>query len=111
MAQRFMLNETSYHGSGAIAEMAEKCGEVVVFCDLMGGTPFNQAMMAGASIPGVRVVTGVNLPMLLECMSMRTDSTTAEELCQTAVEIGQMGIAAPVLETSAADEPEDGDGI
>ena len=81
--------------SGAIAEMAEKCGEVVVFCDLMGGTPFNQAMMA----------------MLLECMSMRTDSTTAEELCQTAVEIGQMGIAAPVLETAAADEPEDGDGI
>ena len=28
-----------------------------------------------------------------------------------AVEIGQMGIAAPVLETSVADEPEDGDGI
>lgn len=97
--------------SGAIAEMAEKCDEVVVFCDLMGGTPFNQAMMAGATIPGVRVVTGVNLPMLLECMSMRTDATTAEELVQTAVEIGQMGIAAPVLEVEASEEPEDGDGI
>ncbi|HIZ19057.1 MAG TPA: PTS fructose transporter subunit IIA [Candidatus Olsenella stercoravium] len=97
--------------SGAIVDMAEKCGEVVVFCDLMGGTPFNQSMMAGATIPGVRVVTGVNLPMLLECMSMRTDATTAEELVQTAVEIGQMGIAAPVLEAAADDEPEDGDGI
>ena len=97
--------------SGAIAEMAERCGEVVVFCDLMGGTPFNQAMMAGATIPGVRVVTGVNLPMLLECMSMRTDATPSEELVHTAVEIGQMGIAAPVLEVEASEEPEDGDGI
>ena len=95
----------------AVKDMREKTDGVLIFCDLMGGTPFNQSMMAGATIPGVRVVTGVNLPMLLECMSMRTDSTTAEELCQTAVEIGQMGIAAPVLETSAADEPEDGDGI
>lgn len=97
--------------SGAIAEMAEKCGEVVVFCDLMGGTPFNQSMMAGATIPGVRVVTGVNLPMLLECMSVRADGVSAEELVQTAIEIGQTGIAAPVLETEASDEPEDGEGI
>ncbi len=97
--------------AGAIQEMAEKCGEVVVFCDLLGGTPFNQAMMAAAGTPGVRVVTGANLPMLLECMSLRNDSTTGEELVQTAVEIGQMGIAAPVLDATAADEPEDGDGI
>ena len=97
--------------ASAVAELAKKCGEVVVFCDLMGGTPFNQAMMAGAVTPGVRVVTGVNLPMLLECMSMRGDGVSAEELVQTAVEIGQMGIAAPVLEMEATDEPEDGEGI
>ena len=97
--------------SSAIASLAEKCGEVVVFCDLMGGTPFNQAMMAGAVTPGVRVVTGVNLPMLLECMSVRDEGVTAEEIVQTAVEIGKMGIAAPVLETEATDEPEDGEGI
>ena len=97
--------------SGAIAQMAEKCGEVVVFCDLMGGTPFNQAMMAGATIPGVRVVTGTNLPMLLECMSMRADGVTAAELVDTAVEIGRMGVAAPVLDLAASSEPEDGEGI
>lgn len=96
---------------GAISAMREETDGVLVFVDLLGGTPFNQAMMAGATIPGVRVVTGVNLPMLLECMSLRTDATTAEELVQTAVEIGQMGIAAPVLEVVASEEPEDGDGI
>lgn len=97
--------------AGAITEMAEKCGEVVVFCDLMGGTPFNQAMMCAAATPGVRVVTGVNLPMLLECMSVRSDGVTADQLVETAVEIGQMGVAAPVLEADAADESEDGEGI
>ena len=37
----------------AITEMREECEGVLVFCDLLGGTPFNQAMMAGATIPGV----------------------------------------------------------
>ena len=96
---------------GAISAMREETDGVLVFVDLLGGTPFNQAMMAAAGTPGVRVVTGANLPMLLECMSLRNDSTTGEELVQTAVEIGQMGIAAPVLDATAADEPEDGDGI
>lgn len=97
--------------AGEITRLAEKCGEVVVFCDLLGGTPFNQAMMAAATTPGVQVVTGANLPMLLECMSMRSDATGADELVATAVEIGRMGVDHPVLDASAPDEPEDGDGI
>ena len=97
--------------AGEIARLVEKCGEVVVFCDLLGGTPFNQAMMVAASTPGVQVVTGVNLPMLLECVPMRSDATTADEIVATAVEIGRMGIDHPVLDASATDEPEDGDGI
>ena len=84
--------------------------ETIALTDILAGTPFNSVCAVEGCAEFIHV-TGVNLPMLLECMSMRTDSTTAEELCQTAVEIGQMGIAAPVLETSAADEPEDGDGI
>lgn len=98
--------------AGAISEMAERCGEVVVFCDLLGGTPFNQAMMASAQTPGVQVVTGTNLPMLLECVISRTPETTADELVATAVEIGRMGIGHHALtETDVADEPEEGEGI
>lgn len=97
--------------SAAISEMAAKCGEVVVFCDLLGGTPFNQSMMAAASVPGVEVVTGTNLPMLLECMSMRNDSTTASELVACAIEIGRMGIDSKKLEPAVDDEAGDEDGI
>ena len=96
----------------AIARMAEKCGEVVVFCDLLGGTPFNQAMIGAAKTPGVEVVTGTNLPMLLECLMTRDDSTTAKELADNAVEVGRTGIDHRTLEiASVDDEPADGEGI
>ncbi len=97
--------------AGAISSMAEKCSGVVVFCDLMGGTPFNQAMMVSAAVPGVRVVTGANLPMLLECLTSRDESTTAEALVSCAIEIGRMGIDSKVLEVAGGDDDEDGDGI
>lgn len=99
----------------AIEEEARQCGEVVVFCDLMGGTPFNQAMIASASVAGVQVVTGANLPMLLECASMHDDGITAQEIVDTALAIGRMGIDHKVLEAAPAEdeacEAEDGDGI
>ena len=94
-----------------ISRLSKKCGEVLVFCDLLGGTPSNQALMLAATTPGVHVITGTNLPMLLECMSARNDSATAEELVATAVEIGRMGVDHPVLELSACEETETGDGI
>lgn len=97
--------------ASAISDMAASCGEVVVFCDLLGGTPFNQSMMAAASVPGVEVVTGANLPMLLECMSMRTDSTTAAELVSCAIEIGRMGIDSKKLEVVVDDDADAEDGI
>lgn len=91
----------------AIAQMAEKCGEVVVFCDLFGGTPFNQSMIATQQTPGVQVVTGTNLPMLLECVTSRTESTTADEVVATALEIGRMGIDSKKLEVAAFDDEDE----
>ena len=44
-------------------------GSIVLF-DLLGGTPFNQLMMksGGEEVPGL---CGMNLPVLLEAMTMR----------------------------------------
>lgn len=95
----------------AVTRMQQQCGEVIVFCDLMGGTPFNQAMMASVSVPNVSVVTGANLPMLLECMTERTVDTTAKELVATALEIGRMGIDSKALEVVSVEDAEDGEGI
>lgn len=93
--------------AGAISEMASACDGVVVFCDLMGGTPFNQAMMAAAAIPGVEVVTGTNLPMLLETLSTRMPDSTVDELVECALGAGKMGVDHKKLEV--ADDSDDDD--
>lgn len=84
--------------AGAIAQMASACDGVLVFCDLMGGTPFNQAMMASATTPNVEVVTGANLPMLLETLSARTPGSTLDELAECAVAAGRFGVDRKKLE-------------
>lgn len=95
----------------AISAMREKTDGVLVFVDLLGGTPFNQAMMIAQDIDGVEVVTGANLPMLIELMFLR-DGTTLENLAAQAVEVGHEGIVHRVLEVAAPvdtfDDMEDG---
>ena len=68
---------------GKLAELANEDG-VLVFVDLYGGTPCNvtAANITGPSMektPHCECVSGVNLPMLIEALSMR-ESMTLEEL-------------------------------
>ena len=94
-----------------IKELKDKCGEVVVFCDLVGGTPFNQSMMASCEIGDVEVVAGCNLPMLLECVCLRDDKTTAKSLADMAVQVGRMGVDHKVLNVVEDDGFDGEDGI
>ena len=55
----------------AITEMREECEGVLVFCDLLGGTPFNQSMLISQDVDNVEVVAGTNLPMLIELVMTR----------------------------------------
>ena len=93
--------------SGAIAEMAEKCGEVVVFCDLMGGTPFNQSMMITAEQDNISVVAGTNLPMLIDIVMARTEDSTIEDLVAEAVEVGKEGVCHMALGAGADDDEDE----
>lgn len=87
---------------------------VLIFTDLLGGTPFRTAMMAASSFENVEVLTGTNLPMLIEIGLMRTFENDVKALATRAVEVGTEGIQHVVLE-DAMDEndnsDEDSDGI
>ncbi|MFS8640894.1 MAG: PTS sugar transporter subunit IIA [Symbiobacteriaceae bacterium] len=61
---------------------------VLILADLFGGSPANTS--AYLLRPGVDVVCGLNLPMLLEVLTMR-DSQTLSELAQTALRAGASG--------------------
>ena len=84
----------------------------MVFTDLMGGTPFNQSMMQAAQKDDIQVVSGTNLPMLLEAVMSRDESSTAQDVCQVAVEAGQTGVAHAQLPTEDSDaDGDEEDGI
>ena len=92
-------------GAATISDLLDTTDGVLVFCDLLGGTPFNQAMIIAQSYSNVEVVTGTNLPMLLETLGSRMADTSLEELVDTAVLAGSQGVVHKRLELEV--EPED----
>jgi mannose/fructose/sorbose-specific phosphotransferase system IIA component len=71
--------------SAALAGIAGQ--DTLVLIDLFGGTPYNVAARLVLS-GNCECVTGANLPMLLEVLSAREDSSL-EELAATAAQAGQ----------------------
>ena len=95
------LERASADGDGALA-----------FCDLLGGTPFNQTMILSADMgKEVKVVAGANLPMLLEVVAERSDASTVDELLATALEAGKTGVIHTTLDVDEPDGEDDGDGL
>lgn len=59
--------------------------------DLFGGSPYNAASRVAVKEEFIDIVTGVNLPMLLEVFAVR-DSMSIKELVKVAETAGNMGI-------------------
>ena len=90
----------------AITAMREECDGVLGLTDLLGGTPFNQAMMIAQDVDNVEVLTGTNLPMVIELLFLRGNATLAE-LGEQAVTVGQTGITAQTVASVAGSDEED----
>ena len=76
----------------AIKEL--KCEDGVLFLnDLFGGSPYNAACRLVISNEAYGIVTGVNLPMLIEMCSaqMADDGSEIKALMERAVEAGKNG--------------------
>ncbi|WP_154053185.1 PTS sugar transporter subunit IIA [Olsenella uli] len=92
-----------------IEQLREQTDAVLVFVDLLGGTPFNQAMINTQSINDVNVVTGTNLPMLIETLFTRNSdaSATLDSLTECAIAAGQNGVVTRKLGAAASDEDDE----
>lgn len=65
---------------------------VIIFVDIYGGTPSNRAALSSVKMDSkVECITGVNLPMLVDCLLTRT-SFTLEQLKSHCVETGHSSI-------------------
>ncbi|BET97166.1 PTS mannose transporter subunit IIAB [Xenorhabdus taiwanensis] len=76
---------------------------VLFFVDTWGGSPFNAANRIVVDKDNYEIVTGVNVPMLVEAFMCRDDDPTMEELVAVALETGKEGIRA--LKTKQDEEP------
>lgn len=67
--------------------------EILFLVDLWGGTPFNQAnALFEANKEKYAIVSGLNLPMLIEAYSARLSSESAHEIASQLIESAKDGI-------------------
>lgn len=60
-------------------------GETMVFIDLKGGTPYNTAGFLKSKY-SFDLITGMNLPMLISVLTMRTEESSVAELSKIALD-------------------------
>lgn len=76
---------------------------VLFLVDTWGGSPFNAASRIVNDQDKYEIVTGVNVPMLVETFMCRDDNPSMEELVSVALETGRGGIRALKLKEPEAE--------
>ena len=70
-------------------EELKDCEGVIIFTDLMGGTPFNLSAQIGHGKENIRIVAGTNLPMLVEIVMSRKFMDDLDGLVDSVLETGK----------------------
>ncbi|WP_233116513.1 PTS mannose transporter subunit IIAB [Aggregatibacter actinomycetemcomitans] len=70
------------------------CDQVLFLVDTWGGSPFNAANRVSEGKDNMDIVTGVNVPMLVETFMARDDGPSLDELVAIALETGRTGVRA-----------------
>ncbi|EKK8360993.1 PTS mannose transporter subunit IIA, partial [Salmonella enterica] len=50
----------------------------MIFCDMKGGSPANVAMKLASNNKKIKIVTGVNIPVIVEAITMAKDENLDE---------------------------------
>lgn len=80
---------------------------LIVLTDLMGGTPFNTAMLLKQEHKNMHVLAGTNLPMLLEVMVQRMGDSPIDAVLEKIIDTGSKGVVIGEIKRSETQE-EDG---
>lgn len=83
---------------GEFQEQLEKtinntAGEILILCDIYGGTPYNVSYYSYLEQSNrIRIVSGVNLPMVLEAGLSLHSPISLDEIVNVAIEAGSKSI-------------------
>ena len=87
------IDEFSEKLNNQLEKLTTNGNKVLVLCDIKGGTPYNESFMYSLKQPGtIEVVSGVNLPMLIEIGFMSQTMDDAAMLADTATIVGKDSI-------------------
>ncbi|WP_061760955.1 PTS mannose transporter subunit IIA, partial [Streptococcus pneumoniae] len=67
-----------------VDELLDSNQEVIVLTDLIGGSPNNVALSRFLNLDSVDIVTGFNIPLLVELISSYDSKINLEEIVQNA---------------------------
>ncbi|WP_429976141.1 PTS sugar transporter subunit IIA [Enterococcus sp. DIV0086] len=76
----------------SINSLKKSVSEIVVFTDLLGGTPFKTVAEQVIKENGIEVVSGTNLSMLIEGSILRLKMISSQELANQLLKTGKDGI-------------------
>lgn len=93
---------------GKALEALKECEGIIIFTDLMGGTPFNVSAQLGHGKENIRIVAGTNLPMLVEIVMSRKFMDDLDGLVDSILETGKEQIVKYEFKQVVQEESEDG---
>lgn len=104
----FKEGMTNIELSENIEKVVKEIGEkgVLIFTDILGGTPFNEAAMISTKYSNIYVFAGLNMAMLFEALDCREDKIDIDRILEESK--NGMGIFKIIEELS---EESDSDGI
>lgn len=92
---------------GDALDSLKEMEHVLVFCDLLSGSPFNTIVPAALNDERIRVFYGTNLGMLVETLMNRNLGSSWEELLTGVVESGREQIGTFLIQNRADSDGED----
>lgn len=104
----FPREDTATELKENIAKAIDKlksCDNIIVFADLLSGSPFNTAIMKAMEDERIKVIYGVNLGMLVEAVMNRNKGIDFNEIVKNAVETGKSQVGLFDAKNIAKSEP------
>ncbi|SER95596.1 PTS system, mannose-specific IIB component [Propionibacterium cyclohexanicum] len=95
-------------------ELYEKCraamgeaSDVVFLVDMLGGSPYNAATHCCVALSSCDVVTGVNLPMVIDAASRAKQNANVAHIVRTAIQAGRSSVRALLTPLAPPDAPDE----
>ncbi|MGO2696853.1 PTS sugar transporter subunit IIA [Bavariicoccus seileri] len=86
------IEELRTHLISTVDSLKKETEGLVICVDLMGGSPFKEAINLAKLDDTIEVVVGINLPSLIEAVMLRQFSKSPKDLAKRAVESGKTAI-------------------